>query len=72
MVTRTIESSPADKSGMKSGDEIISINGRSAVGLTPEQAAEQLGISTNAVYVAKSRVLSQLRKLSEGLVDWED
>ena len=41
-------------------------------GTTPEQAAEQLGISVNAVYVAKSRVLSQLRKLSEGLVDWED
>ncbi len=39
---------------------------------TVEETAEQLGISVNAVYVAKSRVLSQLRKLSEGLVDWED
>jgi len=39
---------------------------------TAEQAAEELGISVNAVYVAKSRVLSQLRKVSEGLVDWED
>lgn len=39
---------------------------------TAEAAAEELGISVNAVYVAKSRVLSQLRKLSEGLVDWED
>lgn len=41
-------------------------------GKTPEEAAEELGVSVNAVYVAKSRVLSQLRKLSEGLVDWKD
>lgn len=41
-------------------------------GKTPEQAAEELGMSTNAVYVAKSRVLAQLRQVSEGLVDWED
>ncbi len=41
-------------------------------GQTPEQAAGQLGMSVNAVYVAKSRVLSQLRQLSEGLVDWKE
>ncbi len=40
-------------------------------GQSPEQASEQLGVSVNAVYVAKSRVLSQLRQLSEGLVDWD-
>jgi len=45
----------------------VTVDGESA-----EQVAEQLGISVNAVYVAKSRVLSQLRKSSEGLVDWED
>lgn len=42
MVTRTIEDSPAEKSGMQSGDEIVSIDGRSAIGLTPEQAAERI------------------------------
>ncbi len=41
-------------------------------GKTPEQAATELGMSTNAVYVAKSRVLAQLRQYSEGLVDWDD
>lgn len=41
-------------------------------GKTPDEAASELAISVNAVYVAKSRVLSQLRQLSEGLVDWED
>jgi RNA polymerase sigma-70 factor (ECF subfamily) len=29
------------------------------------------GMTANAVYVAKSRVLSQLRQISEGLVDWD-
>lgn len=41
-------------------------------GKTPEQAAEELGVTTNAIYVAKSRVLAQLRQYSEGLVDWDD
>jgi len=42
LVTRTLEESPAEQAGMRSGDEIISIEGRSAVGLTPEQAAERI------------------------------
>ncbi len=33
------------------------------------EVAEQLGISVNAVYIAKSRVLSRLRQEAEGLVD---
>lgn len=41
-------------------------------GKTPEEAASELDMTTNAVYVAKSRVLAQLRQLSEGLVDWND
>ncbi len=45
---------------------LVSIEGQSS-----EQAAEALGITVNAVYVAKSRVLSQLRQLSEGLVEWD-
>lgn len=42
IVTRTIEGSPADQAGINSGDEIVSIDGSSAIGLTPEQAAEKI------------------------------
>lgn len=42
MVTRTIEGSPADLAGIAQGDEIIAIDGSSAIGLTPEQAAEKI------------------------------
>ena len=41
-------------------------------GKSPEQASEELGMTPNAIYVAKSRVLAQLRHISEGLVDWDD
>ena len=34
-----------------------------------EEVAEQLGISTNAVYIAKSRVLTRLRQLQKELED---
>jgi carboxyl-terminal processing protease len=42
IVTRTIEDSPADRAGVKSGDEIMAIDGATAIGLTPEQAAEKI------------------------------
>ncbi len=42
VVTRTIEDSPADQAGVTAGDEIIAIDGSSAIGLTPEQAAEKI------------------------------
>lgn len=42
IVTRTIEGSPADLAGISSGDEIVAIDGQSALGLTPEQAAERI------------------------------
>ena len=38
-------------------------------GISPAQAAEELGISLNAVLVAKSRVLSRLRQEAKGLID---
>jgi len=38
-------------------------------GIPPAQAAEELGLSLNAVLVAKSRVLSKLRQEAEGLID---
>ena len=38
-------------------------------GIAPEQAAEELGLSLNAVLVAKSRVLSRLREEAKGLID---
>ena len=38
-------------------------------GKKPNVVAEQLGVSLNAVFIAKSRVLSRLRQESEGLVE---
>jgi RNA polymerase sigma-70 factor (ECF subfamily) len=38
-------------------------------GLPPAQVAEELGLSLNAVLVAKSRVLTRLRQEAEGLID---
>src|SRR5579875_256485 len=42
LVTRTLEGSPAKLAGVAAGDEIVAIDGASAVGLTPEQAAEKI------------------------------
>jgi RNA polymerase sigma-70 factor (ECF subfamily) len=38
-------------------------------GASSEQAARELGLSVGAVYIAKSRVLSWLRRQAEGLID---
>jgi RNA polymerase sigma-70 factor (ECF subfamily) len=38
-------------------------------GVPPARAAEELGLSLNAVLLAKSRVLSKLRQEAEGLID---
>ena len=38
-------------------------------GISPAQAAEELGLSLNAILVAKSRVLSRLRQEAAGLID---
>jgi RNA polymerase sigma-70 factor (ECF subfamily) len=38
-------------------------------GVAPAQAAEELGLSLNAVLLAKSRVLGRLRQEAEGLID---
>jgi RNA polymerase sigma-70 factor (ECF subfamily) len=38
-------------------------------GRPTEQAARELGLSVNAVFIAKSRVLSRLRREGEGLID---
>lgn len=42
LITRTIEDGPAEKAGIKAGDEIIAIDNSNAVGITPEQAAEKI------------------------------
>jgi carboxyl-terminal processing protease len=42
VVTRTIEGAPAEKAGITSGDEIVTIDGVTALGITPEQAAEHI------------------------------
>ena len=38
-------------------------------GASSEQAAQELGVSVGAVYIAKSRVLNRLRQHAEGLID---
>ena len=38
-------------------------------GAAPDAVAAELGMSVNAVFIAKSRVLSRLRQESEGLLD---
>ncbi len=38
-------------------------------GIAPARVAEELGLSLNAVLVAKSRVLSRLRQEAKGLID---
>ncbi len=38
-------------------------------GVAPAQAAAELGLSLNAVLLAKSRVLARLRQEAEGLID---
>lgn len=42
LITRTIEDGPAERAGIKAGDEIIAIDNSNAVGITPEQAAEKI------------------------------
>ncbi len=42
IVTRTIEGGPAEKAGITTGDEIVAIDGSTALGITPEQAAEHI------------------------------
>ena len=38
-------------------------------GHAPVQVAEDMGISVNSVYIAKSRVMSRIRELGRGLLD---
>ena len=38
-------------------------------GVSGAEAAQELGLSVSAVYVAKSRVLARIRKEAEGLID---
>lgn len=38
-------------------------------GATPAEVAAELGITVNAVFIAKSRVLSRLRQEADGLID---
>lgn len=38
-------------------------------GKKPDEVAAELGITTNAVFIAKSRVLTRLREVGAGLID---
>lgn len=44
--------------------ELMALEGRSA-----QEAAAELSLSSNAVFIAKSRVLARLRSEAEGLID---
>lgn len=56
VVTRTIDDSPADIAGMQAGDQIVSIDGTAAMGLSPEQAAEKIrGKAGTAVRISVQR-----------------
>lgn len=56
VVTKTIKDSPASRAGLMSQDEIVEIDGSSAVGFTPEQAAEKIrGKAGSAVKIAVRR-----------------
>jgi len=56
VVTRTIDNSPAATAGIMAGDEIVAIDGQSAVGLSPEQAAERIrGKAGSAVRISVQR-----------------
>lgn len=56
VVTKTLDNSPAQRAGLKEKDEIVAIDGASAIGLTPEQAAEKIrGKAGSAVQIAVKR-----------------
>lgn len=42
VIVSAIDGSPADEAGLRSGDTIVAINGRSTRGMTPLQAADEL------------------------------
>lgn len=42
IITRTIEDGPAERAGIRAGDEIVEIDSANSVGITPEQAAERI------------------------------
>ena len=44
--------------------KLVSVDGK-----TPAQAAEELNVSVNSVYIAKSRVMTRIRTLGRGLLE---
>ncbi|MEZ6141752.1 MAG: sigma-70 family RNA polymerase sigma factor [Zavarzinella sp.] len=46
--------------------ELVALEGKSA-----DEVAEMLGISTNAVFIAKSRILTRLRQEAKGMLEEE-
>ncbi|MBL0187400.1 MAG: S41 family peptidase [Candidatus Obscuribacter sp.] len=51
IINRVIEGGPAEQSGVQSGDEIASIDGINAIGMTPEQAADHIRGKANTAVV---------------------
>ncbi len=64
-IVRTIEDGPAEKAGVKAGDELIAIDGESSVGITPEQAANRIrGAAGTPVDLTVKRADKEIRKVS--------
>jgi len=56
IVTRTIEGGPAEIAGLRAGDEMVAVDGLSAIGMSPEQAAEHIrGHEGSAVSISVKR-----------------
>lgn len=65
LVTRTIENSPAAEAGISAGDEVVAIDGQSALGLTPEQAAERIrGKAGTDVRIGVRKPSNEVRNVS--------
>lgn len=64
-IVRTIEDGPAEKAGVKAGDELIAIDGESSVGITPEQAANRIrGAAGTPVDLTVKRTEKEIRKVT--------
>ena len=64
MITRTIEDGPAEEAGVVAGDEIIGIDNKNAIGITPEQAAERIrGQAGSPVYLSLREKAGSTKKV---------
>lgn len=69
IVTRTIPDGPAELAGIRAGDEVVAIDGMTAVGITPEQAAERIrGKAGTSVQVSVKHTDSKTKTVASNTV----